>query len=241
MIIVTGKQTALLTKEQLRERIAPYKSVVIDVGAGDGRFAYRYAQQNPERFVIALDPVRENLRELSAKAARKPERGGVPNVLYVVSSIEQLPPELDRLARKIFVTLPWGSLMRGIILGEPAVLEPLARLGRKRASVHIVLNTRIFDDPVPIDARDLPEVTPGYGRTDMARAFERAGMRIDSAEWLDADEVATLGTTWAKRLSHRSPPRSVVIEATVTHAPADADDDRDLADEPAIPLPHAEM
>jgi hypothetical protein len=33
---------------------------------------------------------------------------------------------------------------------------------------------------------------------------------------MDADEVASLGTTWAKRLSHRKPPRSVLIEATVT-------------------------
>lgn len=239
MIIVTGKQTALITNEQLRERIAPYKSVSVDVGAGDGRFAYRYAQLNPDRIIIALDPVRENLRELSAKAARKPERGGLANVLYVVASIEQLPPELHGIADEIVVTLPWGSLMRGIILGDAAVLEPLARLGRDGASLRIVLNTRIFDEPVPIDARDLPEVTPDYARTDMARAFERAGMRITSADWLDADDVATLGTTWAKRLSHRAPPRSVIIEATVTHAPHDADDDRDVADAPAIALPHS--
>jgi 16S rRNA (adenine(1408)-N(1))-methyltransferase len=85
------------------------------------------------------------------------------------------------------------------------------------------LNTRIFDDPVPVEARDLPEVTPDYARDTLGPAFQRAGMPMTRADWMDADEVATLGTTWAKRLSHRHPPRSVIIEATVepqstTHA-----------------------
>jgi hypothetical protein len=82
--------------------------------------------------------------------------------------------------------------------------------------VRIVLNTRIFEDPVPVEAHDLPEVTPDYVRDPLASAFERAGMRIERADWMDAGEVATLGTTWAKRLSHRRPPPSVVVEATVT-------------------------
>jgi hypothetical protein len=35
---------------------------------------------------------------------------------------------------------------------------------------------------------------------------------------MGADEVAAIETTWAKRLSHRQPPRSVLIEAGVTGA-----------------------
>ena len=215
MITVRGKQPDELTRAQLDALIAPYEGVTLDVGAGDGRFAYHYAQQHPQRFVIALDPVRENMREVSAKAAKKPERGGVPNALFVVASIEQPPVEMRGVADQIFVTLPWGSLMRGIILGDAQVLAAIASFGALGARVRIVLNTRIFDDPVPIEVRDLPEVTPDYARDTLSPAFEAAGMRIDRADWMDADAVATLGTTWAKRLSHRRPPRSVVIDATV--------------------------
>lgn len=38
---------------------------------------------------------------------------------------------------------------------------------------------------------------------------------VTDARFMSADEVAALPTTWAKRLSHRSPPRSVYVERVV--------------------------
>ncbi len=215
MIVVQGKQISNLTASQLGERIASYAGVTMDIGTGDGRFAYDYARQHPERYIIGIDPVRENMREFSARAARKPGRGGLPNVLYAVASIERLPAELAVVADEVFVTLPWGSLMRGIVLGDDVVLAGLASPARPGAVLRIVLNTRIFDDPVPVEARDLPEVTPAYARETLAPAFARHGMVIREARFMDADEVARLPTTWAKRLSHRAPPPSVYIKAVV--------------------------
>ncbi len=173
MIAVRGKHTEAMEGAELAALVAPYDGVTVDLGAGDGRFAYRYATAHPERFVIGIDPVAENLRELSAKAARKLARGGLPNVLYVVASVEQLPPELRGIAGEIFVTLPWGSLMRGIILADPAVLDGIASLARHGAELRIVLNARIFDDPVPADVRDLPEVTPDYAMRDPRPALRQ--------------------------------------------------------------------
>jgi 16S rRNA (adenine(1408)-N(1))-methyltransferase len=215
MVIVRGRSSVELTRAQVDALRTGYRDVAIDLGAGDGLFAYRYARAHPETLVIAIEPVRENVRDASAKAAKKPERGGAPNVVYAVASIEMLPAELRGVAGQILVTLPWGSLMRGIILGDAGVLAALASLGRADAQVRIVLNTRIFDDPVPVDARDLPELSPAYARDSLAPAFADAGLRLDLSRWLEPAEVAALGTTWAKRLSHRSPPRSLLIEATV--------------------------
>jgi 16S rRNA (adenine(1408)-N(1))-methyltransferase len=212
MIVVRGKKTSELGADALRTLLAPYDAVTVDLGAGDGRFAYRYAQQHSERFTIAIDPVAENLAEMSAKAAGKPARGGVPNALFVVGSVERVPDELRAIADEAFVNLPWGSLMRGLILGDAAVLGGVASLAKPGAAVRVVLNTRIFDDPVPLEARDLPELTPEYARETLAPVYERHGLRLIEARWMDADEVAALGTTWAKRLSHRSPPRSVYLE-----------------------------
>jgi predicted RNA methylase len=214
MIVVRGKTPAELARADLDAQIAG-RDVTVDLGAGDGAFAYRYAQAHPERFVVAIDPVRENLREYSARAAKKPDRGGLANVVYVVASVEQLPDELRAVADEIFVTLPWGSLMRGIILADDVVLAGLASLAREGASMRIVLNTRIFDDPVPTDVRDLPDVSRQYVEATLAPAYTRHGIEITATRWMDADEVAAIGTTWAKRLSHRAPPRSVLIEATV--------------------------
>lgn len=221
VIIVHGKKTERLTAAALRDAVASYEGVTLDVGAGDGRWAYRYASTHPERFVIALDPVAENLREMSAKAARKPERGGLANLLYAVASVEQPPEELRAIADEILVTLPWGSLMRGIMLADDAVLDALASFGREGAGLRIVLNTRIFDDPVPIEARDLPEVTPDYVRAQLSAPYARHGIEVTGTRWMDADDVAAIESTWAKRLSHRSPPRSVLIEASVRHGGGD--------------------
>ncbi len=222
MIIVRGKRASEISAAQLAEMIAAYAHVTIDLGAGDGAFAYRYAKAHDDRFVVAIDPVAENLAEYAARAARKPARGGLANVLYVVASVEHPPPELRNVAIEIFVTLPWGSLMRGIILADERVLEGIESLARDGAGLRIVLNTRIFDDPVPIDVRDLPEVTPEYVRASLADAYARVGITITNTRWMNAEEVATLGTTWAKRLSHRSPPRSVLIAARVAHDGASA-------------------
>jgi 16S rRNA (adenine(1408)-N(1))-methyltransferase len=215
VITIRGRAATNTTRADLDALIAQHQSVTIDLGAGDGKFAYRHALDHPLTLVIAIEPVRENVRESSAKAAKKPDRGGVPNALYVAASIEQLPPELHAVADEIFITLPWGSLMRGFILADAAILAAIASLARDGARIRIVLNTRIFDDPVPLEARDLPDLTPDYARETLAPAFAAAGMTIDEARWLAPEEVAALNTTWAKRLSHRSPPRSLLIEATV--------------------------
>lgn len=215
IIEVTGKTTHATDRAAIDARIAACGAtrVIVDLGAGDGLWAYQHARENTGAFVVAIDPVRENLAEASAKAAKKPPRGGAPNAMFVVAAVESPPDGLAAIADEVRVTLPWGSLMRGIILGDERVLRGIASLLQPGGTARIVLNTRIFDDPVPLDARDLPEVTPDYVRTSLTAPFAAAGIEIAATRFLDADEVAALGTTWAKRLSHRRPPRSVLIEA----------------------------
>lgn len=213
--IVRGKQTETFTRSELDARMAAYAGVTVDLGTGDGAWAYRYAHANADRFVVAIDPVRENLREYSARAARKAERGGLSNVLYVVASAEQITADLRAIADEMYITLPWGSLMRGLILADPQVLDGIAAIARPNAAVRIVLNTRIFEDPIPLEARDLPDLTPAYIHDRLASAYARHGIVITEARLMSGDEVATLSTTWAKRLSHRGPPSSMYVEAMI--------------------------
>jgi 16S rRNA (adenine(1408)-N(1))-methyltransferase len=213
MIIVQGKNTTEIDAGELERLIEGYESVAMDVGTGDGRFAYTWAADHPETFVIAMDPVREAMREFSARAQRKPARGGLPNLLYVMASIEQPPTELEGRANLIFVNLPWGSLMRGIIEADDIVLGNLSRLAADGAQVRIILNTRVFDDPVPLDVLGLPEVTAEYAQTVLTPAYQEHGLQLTGARFLTPEELLELGTTWAKRLSHRTPPPSFLIEA----------------------------
>jgi len=211
MIIVRGKRHETIDAAAFHALANEHDRVVVDLGAGDGKWALRRARANPRELVVAIEPVAENVRESSSRAARRPDRGGAPNALFVQAAVEALPGALAGMAGELWITLPWGSLMRGIILADRTLLRGIATLLASGARAHVTLNTRIFDDPVPAEAHDLPEVTPAYIQT-LADAYERCGLRIVHAEWLDADAVNALGTTWAKRLSHRAPPRSVHIE-----------------------------
>lgn len=218
MIVVRGKATVEIDNDELHALIVGFARVAVDLGTGDGRFAYSYAAENPDTFVIGIDPVQGAMREFSTRARRKTARGGLPNLLYAVASIEQSPPELAGQADLIFVNLPWGSLMRGIIEADDTVLGNLAYLAADNARLRIILNTRVFDDPVPLDIQGLPEVTVTYAETTLAPAFAKHGLTITKSRFLTPEELLTLATTWAKRLSHRSPPPSFLIEAVKTHA-----------------------
>jgi 16S rRNA (adenine(1408)-N(1))-methyltransferase len=213
MIAARGKEAVEMSGDELNELTSGYASVALDLGTGDGRFAYSYAAENPDAFVIGMDPVREALREFSTRARRKPARGGLPNLLYIVASIEQPPPELAGRCNQIFINLPWGSLMRGIIEADDTVLGNLANLAAGNACLRIILNTRVFDDPVPLDVQGLPEVTVHFAETVLAAAFSRHGFTLTEARFLAPEELIDLATSWAKRLSHRSPPPSFLIEA----------------------------
>lgn len=213
MIVARGKETVDLSVEEFETLTSSYEGVAIDLGTGDGRFAYSYAGKHPETFVIGMDPVHGAMREFSTRARRKPARGGLPNLLYIVASIEQPPPELAGRCDQIFVNLPWGSLMRGIIECDETVLGNLARLAVKDASLRIILNTRVFDNPVPLDVLGLPEITVAYAETVLRPAFSRHGFTLTEARFLAPEELIDLATTWAKRLSHRSPPPSFLVEA----------------------------
>src|SRR2546422_3238466 len=95
---------------------------VVDVGTGDGRFALELARTDPSTLAIALDASTDRLVD----GARLARRHGVPNVLFVVSSIERLPDMLGGIADRGTIHFPWGSLLRGVTRDDEAVLAPLA-------------------------------------------------------------------------------------------------------------------
>jgi hypothetical protein len=47
---------------------------------------------------------------------------------------------------------------------------------------------------------DAPEPTPQSALDGLAPAYARAGWTLTDAEYLDADGIAALGTSWTKRL-----------------------------------------
>ena len=218
MIAVRGKRTYELSRSELEELISSFEDVLVDVGTGDGRFVLAHARANPRTFAIGLDPVASAMESSSLSAGRKPERGGVPNALFAVATAEDPPPELAGIADVVSVLLPWGRLLRGVLLGQADVLGSLARIARPGAYVRIVLNNEIFEDPVPLDAAELPEATVDYALTELEPLYARAGIRLETARLLDEEEVRRLRTTWSRRLAHGRSPKFLELVGSVSSA-----------------------
>jgi hypothetical protein len=167
---VVGKgRTAVLTPDAFAAVRARFPDVAVDVGTGDGRYAYHLATADPGRLVIGLDALAEHMGERAATASRKPARGGRPNLLFVHSAIEALPAELEHVADEVYVQLPWGRLLEGIVLAHGEVLGGIAALCRPGARVIVTLNGEIWLDSTP--ARYKRDTRPCRKR----RGFRPAG------------------------------------------------------------------
>jgi 16S rRNA (adenine(1408)-N(1))-methyltransferase len=135
--------------------------------------------------------------EASRRAARPAKKGGLPNALFVRSSAEALPCELDGRLDEVRVHLPWGSLLRGLVGPEGSVLGGLARLARPDAELTALVSVTPRDASAGFSTLD----ETWCGRTEAAYAAH--GWRI--VEWRPATpaDVAATRSTWAKRLGPR--------------------------------------
>ncbi|WP_375490961.1 methyltransferase domain-containing protein [uncultured Jatrophihabitans sp.] len=195
---VVGKQTRDLDAAafaQLRER---YRSLVLDLGTGDGKHVLTVARAQPDALVVGLDAAPDAMRATAASAARKPARGGVPNALFVWASVEQLPAELAAVD-DVHVLMPWGSLLRAVVAPDIAVLRGVRTACRTGATFLITLNLHAWRPPVP-EVGALAEPTPDSVRDDLAPRMAEAGWVLEHVGYASAQAVAALGTSWTKRL-----------------------------------------
>jgi 16S rRNA (adenine(1408)-N(1))-methyltransferase len=217
LLHVIGKgRTAVLAPEIFAEMRAEYERTAIDIGTGDGRFAYHLATTEPRVLVIGTDALAENMGERAATAARKPPKGGRPNLLFVHAAIEALPEELLHCADDVHVLLPWGRLLEGIVLARDDVLGGIASVCRPGARVSVTLNGEIWLDSTPTRYEQLPVPTPEYVAEVIAPGFAQVGIRLGAARYSSAEEAKRLPTTWARKLGHgRDHPRFVQFDGVV--------------------------
>ena len=130
----------------------------------------------------------------SRRAAIKPGRGGLANALFVVAAAEALPPELDGLADLVAVYFPWGSLLRGLLDADPALMTGLTRVMRPGAVLSMLLSATVRDRGAgvePIQERTLHALTERYGRY---------GLDLIEVRPATPADVAASHSTWGKRL-----------------------------------------
>lgn len=178
------------------------RPIVIDVGTGDGRYPYEHARADAASFHIGIDPDADALSEYAYRAARKPARGGVANVAYIVAAVEGLPPELACTATLVTVVFPWQSLLRGVLLPEPAVLAAIAGLATPEGRFELILCYDPQHDQAALAGASLARLDEAYIDAVLTPAYAAAGIAIDGRRRLEPDEALALPSTWGRRLLH---------------------------------------
>ena len=202
MEYIRGKTSAEIDADGLAARVAGYDDVLIDVGTGDGRYVLHVARTQPTCFAIGVDACWDNLRRASRKAP--------PNVLYVIANALALPAELGGMASKVTINFPWGSLLTGLVDGEPMLLEGLLAITRAGAALEVRLNGGALAES---------GYTLETGTARVRRALQEGGFDVGELLWLDARELRQCHTTWAKRLAYGRDPRAVHLRAMLgSHA-----------------------
>ena len=89
--LVRGKKIERVAGLALRREAAAAERVVVDLGAGDGRWIFRIARAHPAWFCVGVDANADGISETARRAGRKPARGGAPNAWFLRAMVAALP------------------------------------------------------------------------------------------------------------------------------------------------------
>ena len=141
--------------------------------------------------MIGLDPAWRNI----IPSARRCSREGLRNAWFVCASAEHPPEELLGLADEVFVQMPWGRLLSGVVLGSPDICVGLRSLARTGATLRVVVGAGIWRAPVPKEIRELPELTVSYVESTLASRLAEHGWKVT-----DFGACTDPATSWGRRL-----------------------------------------
>lgn len=198
METIRGKTSLFMDSTELHARLANYNRISLDLGTGDGKFAFCHAEAFPSRFVIGVDSCRENLHEYS--------RANLPNLLYVIASAQSLPSELRGLVSHVTINFPWGSLLQSLLNGDARLMFGLESVLGSGARLEVRLNGGALSES-------------GWSLEDGAEHIfhnlETAGWHLAKPMMMDANMLRNFPSTWAKRLAFGRDPRAIQAHASL--------------------------
>ncbi len=195
MIVITGDKKNEMDKNSLREMCSKHKKVILDLGTGDGRFVYKNALKNKNSLYIGLDPAEKQIQIYSKKANRR----RLKNALYILGSLEKIPEELLSSTDKIFVNLPWGTLLEKIVRSNETYTKRLSKILKNDGEIEIIFGYVPELEPSETERLNLPKIE---NESDVLKAFSTFKKMFEVVEMkrllkVDLDKIET---TWAKKL-----------------------------------------
>lgn len=176
-----------------------FKKIIIDLGTGDGRFVYKKALNNPENFYYGLDPAPSQFKDYQ----RKINRRKLNNIKLIQGSVEDLPTYLKNSADKIYVNLPWGTLLQNLVKGK--VESIISLLKNNLGTIEIILGYDENFEPTETDRLELPKLKKELLEKSLIKSMNKKGFDLISFEDISKDDLKKLETSWAKKLSFGNP------------------------------------
>lgn len=198
METIRGRTSLELDLTELRARLANYNRIILDLGTGDGKFAFHHAGTFPHHFVLGVDSCRENLRKYS--------RAGLPNLLFIIASAQSLPHELHGLASHITINFPWGSLLESLLCGDPALMYGLRMTAQSPASLDVRLNGGALAEA---------GWTLEEGAGQIREKLSHAGWRCGKPTTMDSRALRNFPSAWAKRLAFGRDPCAIQLSGWI--------------------------
>ncbi|HET8784716.1 MAG TPA: class I SAM-dependent methyltransferase [Candidatus Limnocylindrales bacterium] len=165
--------------------------MIVDLGTGDGRAVLARAGCEPSALVIGVDASAPAM----AESSRRADRRGPRNALFLAAGVEALPSSpLADTADLVTIVFPWGSLLRGALGVDRAALRGIVSVVTPGGRLEVVASV-VSGDGVA----DLEELDEGRLPA-IAEAWRLAGLQLTSMRPATAAELATSGSTWARRL-----------------------------------------
>jgi 16S rRNA (adenine(1408)-N(1))-methyltransferase len=169
--------------------------VIVDLGTGDGRAVLARAMSEPDAFVIGIDANAAAMAEASRRAVRPRPR--VANAAFIAGAAESLPGPLAGVASLVTVTMPWGSLLRGVLGLDRAALLGMASIVAPSGRVDVLLSV------VPADHVDGLETIDRGARAGIAAAWRRFGFELLAMDLASREDLSATHSSWARRLGDR--------------------------------------
>lgn len=201
---VTGKKTCPLPLVNLLQKAADFSAVHVDLGTGDGLFVWRLAKERPGTLVVGIDAARDSLAEGSARAAKKPARGGTPNALFVCMNVLQLPDGLTGFADSVSINFPWGSLLKAVVEPEQPFVYQLKKLIKKGGRLDVHINLYVFQNAEERENLVLPPLDENHFLNRLQPALEKGGFVYQSHQFVPAGAPVGVASTWGGRLTRNS-------------------------------------
>ena len=182
------------TADQLPAALDSFERVAVDVGCGDGKYALRLAQRDPDRLVVGIDPEITRLARTLATARKR----RLANLLFLGWSMDAALPVLGHAVDEIHVVAVWQLAEFCPRRNDSPVhvleLRPVARY-------ESIVNCRPWDAPSSVDAKLSSTPVPTEETlAKLAEVYEQHGWRLDEPRWLDEGEARAVGSSWVSRV-----------------------------------------